>query len=140
MQPLDRSLNVPASVPGIRQAEAELDAFAAASGLPADALWRFHVALDEVISNIARHGAATSEVGPIGLELRLEGVVLEVTVTDDAPPFNPLAAPEPDTAASLEERPIGGLGITLVKGLMDEVRYERRDGRNRLTLRRTLDG
>lgn len=132
----EHSASVPASVQGIRQAEAELAAFAAGSGLPLDDLWRFHVALDELISNVARHGAPGSDVG---LEFRLEGRVLEVTVTDDAPAFNPLEAPPPDTSAGLEARPVGGLGIALVRGLMGEVRYDRKAGRNRVTLRRSLE-
>ena len=114
-------------------------AFAASNGLPADAVWRTHVALDELISNVARHGGAAVGSRPVGLEFRFEGAVLEVTVTDDGPAFNPLEAPPPDTSAGLEERPIGGLGIALVKGLMDEVRYERREGRNRLTLRQSVE-
>jgi serine/threonine-protein kinase RsbW len=132
----EHSVIVPASVQGIRQAEAELAAFATASALPQDALWRFRVALDELISNVARHGASGADVG---LEFRLEGGVLEVTVTDDAPAFNPLDVPPPDVPAGIETRPLGGVGIALVKGLMDELRYERREGRNRLTLRRTLE-
>jgi serine/threonine-protein kinase RsbW len=121
---------------GIRQAEAELAAFAAASSLPQHALWRFRVALDELISNVARHGGSVADVG---LEFRLEGGVLEVTVTDDAPAFNPLDASPPATSAGLETRPVGGVGIALVRGLMDEVRYDRRAGRNRVTLRRSLE-
>ena len=132
----EHSASVPASVQGIRAAEAEIAAFAAASGLPRDALWRFHVALDELISNVARHGAPGSDVG---LEFRLEGGVLEVTVTDDAPAFNPLEAPPLDTSAGIETRPVGGLGIALVRGLMDEVRYDRQAGRNRVTLRRSIE-
>src|SRR5437870_6684074 len=114
----EHSASVPASVQGVRQAEAELASFAAASGLPQDALWRFRVALDELISNVARHGGSGADVG---LEFRIESGVLEVTVTDEAPAFNPLEASPPRTSAGLETRPVGGLGIALVRGLMDEV-------------------
>ena len=58
----------------------------------------------------------------------------EVVVSDDGPAFDPLAAAAPDTSLGVEERPIGGLGIALVRRLMDEVEYERRDGRNHLRL------
>ena len=57
-------------------------------------------------------------------------------MSDDAEPFNPLDAPLPDTAAPLEGRQVGGLGIALVRHLMDGVVYERTGGRNRLVLRR----
>jgi serine/threonine-protein kinase RsbW len=59
-------------------------------------------------------------------------------VSDDGPEFDPLAAEAPDTTLAVEDRPIGGLGIELVKRLMDEVRYERSGGRNRLRLARRL--
>ena len=59
-------------------------------------------------------------------------------VSDDGPEFDPLAAAEPDTALGVEERPVGGLGIALVRRLMDAVEYERRGGRNRLLMRRRL--
>jgi serine/threonine-protein kinase RsbW len=132
------SMTVAASVPGVREAESELLAFATASGLPKDAIWRLEVALDEVLSNVVRHGSAGGRVGPIAVDLDIEGPRIEVVVTDDAPPFNPLEVQAPDASVPLEDRPMGGLGIALVKALMDEVTYERRDGRNRLTFRKTL--
>ena len=57
---------------------------------------------------------------------------------DDGPAFDPLAAQAPDTTLGLDERPVGGLGLMLVRRLMDDVAYERRDGRNHLRLRRRL--
>jgi serine/threonine-protein kinase RsbW len=97
------------------------------------------VALDEVLSNVVRHGSAAGTVGPIAVELDVLGSRIEVVVTDDAPAFNPLEVQAPDASVSLEDRPLGGLGIALVKALMDEVTYERRDGRNRLTFRKKLE-
>jgi anti-sigma regulatory factor (Ser/Thr protein kinase) len=132
------SMTVSASAPGVREAESELLAFAKSSGLPEEAIWRLEVALDEVLSNVVRHGSAAGGVGPIAVDLDIEDSRVEVVVTDDAPAFNPLEVQAPDASIPLEERPLGGLGIALVKALMDEVTYERRDGRNRLTLRKTL--
>jgi anti-sigma regulatory factor (Ser/Thr protein kinase) len=138
--PLHHSMTVPASAPGVREAESALLAFAKSSGLPAEAIWRLEVALDEVLSNVVRHGLAAGRIGPIAVDLDIGTSRIEVVVTDDAPAFNPLEVQTPDPSVPLEERPIGGLGITLVKALMDEVTYERRDGRNRLTFRKTLLG
>ncbi len=59
-------------------------------------------------------------------------------VVDDGPEFDPLSAAQPDTTLGVENRPVGGLGIALVRRLMDEVAYERRDGRNRLRFERRL--
>ena len=61
-----------------------------------------------------------------------------VVVTDDGKPFNPLESPEPDTSLPVEERPIGGLGIYLLRKMFDQMDYARTDGKNRVTLRNAL--
>ena len=89
------------------------------------------------MSNIVHHGLAGREgTSEIEIEFRLLGTEVEIVLADDAPPFNPLDVAEPDTAQPLDERPVGGLGVALVRKLMDVVEYERRDGRNHLRLRR----
>jgi anti-sigma regulatory factor (Ser/Thr protein kinase) len=67
-----------------------------------------------------------------------EGPLVEVTVADDGPAFDPLARPDPVVTEPLERRQPGGLGIALVKALMDEVRYERTT-RNVLTMRKRIE-
>lgn len=129
------SLLVPGSEEGLRSVRASFEAFAAARGLTPATTWPFQVALDEVISNIVRHGHAGA---PIQVLLRLAGDALEIEVSDEAEPFNPLDAALPDSAAPLEGRRVGGLGIALVRQLMDGVVYERTAGRNRLVLRRRV--
>jgi len=133
------TLLVPGSPEGIRQAAEGLDSFWGGHGLSRGETWPFHVALDEALSNIVHHGLLGRE-GPaeIEIEIRILGREIEIVIVDDAPPFNPLEVAEPDTARSLEERSVGGLGIALVRKLMDVVEYERRAGRNRLRLRRRL--
>jgi anti-sigma regulatory factor (Ser/Thr protein kinase) len=129
------SLQVLGSEEGLRAARAGFEAFAASQGLTPASTWPFQVALDEVISNIVRHGQAGA---PIQISLRLTGDALEMEISDEATPFNPLDAPLPDTAAPLEGRKVGGLGIALVRQLMDVVEYDRTTGRNRLVLRRRV--
>jgi anti-sigma regulatory factor (Ser/Thr protein kinase) len=101
------------------------------------------LSLDEVMANVVGHALeGRGEAATVDLELRLDvGVeppVCEMMVVDDGPEFDPLSVPEPDRALGVEERPIGGLGMALVRRLMDEVQYERRDGKNRLRLQRRL--
>jgi anti-sigma regulatory factor (Ser/Thr protein kinase) len=74
----------------------------------------------------------------VGVDLVLEDGVLRVEIVDEAAAFDPLARPAPDTDQALEERPIGGLGIHIVKQLMDDVRYRREGGKNVLTLTKRL--
>jgi anti-sigma regulatory factor (Ser/Thr protein kinase) len=115
---------------------------AAAHGLTKAVTWPVEVALDEVLANVVRHGLEGREGGSVEVELTLDtGVeppLCRVVVADDGPEFDPLSAAEPDTSLGVEDRPIGGLGIALVRRLMDEVAYERRDGRNRLRFARRL--
>jgi anti-sigma regulatory factor (Ser/Thr protein kinase) len=138
-----RHLSVPATDDGIRTALDALQALLAAHGLSKAVTWPAEVSLDEVLANVVRHGLpGRGEEARVDLELRLdagaEPPVCEVVVTDDGPAFDPLGAPEPDTSRGVEERPIGGLGIALVRKLMDEAHYERREGKNRLRLLRRL--
>jgi serine/threonine-protein kinase RsbW len=138
-----RHLSVPATDEGIRAALDALEALAAARGLTKAVTWPVEVSLDEVLANVFHHGlaergsAARVEVD-LSLDTGVEPALCEVLVVDDGLEFNPLAAPDADTTLPLEKRPIGGLGITLVRRLMDEAEYERREGRNHLRLRRRL--
>jgi serine/threonine-protein kinase RsbW len=93
-----------------------------------------HLAIEEAVSNVLQHGYGGM---PRPLSLLLEAIAsdrVRATVTDRAPPFNPLSRPEVDTSLPLEKRAIGGLGVHLVKKLMDTTHYERRDGQNILTM------
>lgn len=135
--PVGRTLVVPASRPGMRRVVEDFDAYGAARGLPPEVVRAVQVALDELLSNIVRHGHGERGEGhQIEISFRLDEGVLEVTIEDDAPPFDPLTAPPPDTTGSLASRPEGGLGILLTRKLMDEVEYERAGDRNRVVLRK----
>lgn len=141
--PLDASssLHVPGSEEGNRAARAGFDAFLAAHGLAPGATWPFQVALDEVLSNIVKY-ARTPAGGPVQVELRMRLAAgsLEIVVVDDALSFNPLEARPPDTAQPVATREVGGLGLVLVRKLMDAVEYERTGDRNRLLFRRRVSG
>jgi anti-sigma regulatory factor (Ser/Thr protein kinase) len=98
------------------------------------------LAIEEAVSNVLQHGyGGMPRPVSVSLETVPPGRVRAV-VTDRAPPFNPLSRPEVDTQLPLDERPIGGLGVHLVKKLMDAIRYERRDGQNILTMELALNG
>jgi anti-sigma regulatory factor (Ser/Thr protein kinase) len=135
-----RNLVVPATAGGLHKAEEGLDEFSAAHGLTRNDTWPFHVAIDEILSNIVKYGHPEgAEDSRVEIRLRLEAESLEMIILDDAAPFNPLDAERPDTALAAEDREIGGLGIEIVRRLMDTIEYDRVDDRkNRLTLRRRL--
>ncbi len=96
------------------------------------------VALDEMLSNSIMHGFAGREGGEVTVEVVLDTDRVCVTLTDDGRPFDPLEMPAPDTTLTTQERRIGGLGIHLVRKIMDEVSYDRRADRNVLVLAKRL--
>jgi anti-sigma regulatory factor (Ser/Thr protein kinase) len=133
------TVRVAGSLSGIASAAQALAAFSSAHELSSEATWPFQVALDEVLSNIVRYGLRGGDGRrEVEIDFRLEDDVFEVTIVDDGPAFNPLQAPEPDTSLPLEERPVGGLGIAIIKGLMDRVEYQRCEPHNQLVLRKRL--
>jgi anti-sigma regulatory factor (Ser/Thr protein kinase) len=96
------------------------------------------LAVTEWVTNILAYGFSKSEAGTITVELCIHHGAVRATVEDTAKPFNPLEHPEVDTTVPLEEKPIGGLGIHLVRKFMDEVFYERHLGGNRLVMSKSL--
>ena len=103
---------------------------------PESLTFKVNLVLEELGLNILTHGGKGSDRRPeIEIVLTSEDDALTIEVLDDGQPFDPLEdAPDPAVDAAIEERTIGGLGIHLVRTLMDDLRYQRDDGKNRLTL------
>ena len=127
------TFSLPGTVAGVREAVDALDAWSGLERLPDDARRRLLTAFDEILSNVVRHGLR-DQTGVIEVTISRDGALCGPMLTDDAGPFNPLLMAAPDTGAALDERQPGGLGIALVRALTDDVSYERRDDRNRLTM------
>ena len=115
-----------------------VEAFGEAEGLPPDSIFKVNLALDEVVTNIIRYAHDDGRQHPISVRLAVEQDALTAEVEDDGRAFNPLDVPVPDIGASIEDRPIGGLGIHLVRSVMSSVEYRREDGRNVLTMKKLL--
>jgi len=104
---------------------------------------RLQIILDELFTNVVKYGyeGAAAEghaEGHIEVTLSLEADRLIIEFVDDGRPFDPLTSSPPDLDLPLEERPIGGVGIAIVRALVDEAEYRRDGNRNRLTLGRTV--
>ena len=104
------------------------------AGLAPEACFPFELALEELFINVAMHGAAPGVVPQVEVEFTCDGKTATLTLRDDGPAFDPLAAPPPDVDAALEDRPVGGLGIYLVREMMDEVTYQRTATQNCLRM------
>ena len=101
-------------------------------GLPQAKLEKALLASGEIFDNVASY--AYAEKGLLKIEIFAKNKQIFITFQDKGKAYNPLVQKEPDLSASTEERPIGGLGIFLVKKLADSVQYERKQGFNILTI------
>ena len=113
-----------------------VDEFCAAHGLSEEMAYHINLALDEVISNVIVHGYTDAQDHEIVTRLTLEGAAMVIEITDDGRPFNPLDVPPVNFAGDPLARPVGGLGLHLVRSLMDSIEYRREDGKNVLVLRK----
>lgn len=96
------------------------------------------LALEEAVTNIILYAYPGETGKDISITLSHENSHITVTVADTGVAFNPLVKQEPDLSLPLEERPIGGLGIYLVKQLMTDVQYLRSDNKNILTMTKNI--
>jgi anti-sigma regulatory factor (Ser/Thr protein kinase) len=117
-----------------------LQAFCRDHQLSPDLASRIMLAVEEVAANIIAHGYRGAGGHAFEVRLARDEDAVRITVSDEAPPFDPLTQPPPDTTAPLERRPSGGLGIHLVRTLMDDVRYRHDGTRNILVLTKRVDG
>ena len=115
-----------------------VQAFLAEQGVPADAVHDLALAVEEVLSNLVRHGYAGSE-GPIGLVAFLDEVAVKIEIRDRGIHFDPRQASPPHLEVPLDERATGDLGIHLIKNATDRIAYQRDGAENLLTLVRDLN-
>ncbi len=130
-----KELTLPAAVDSIRAVTAFVDEQLEALDCPMKAQIQIDVAIDELFGNIA-HYAYAPQTGDATVRFDFDAPTRTVSVSfsDSGVPFDPLAKDDPDITASAQERPIGGLGIFLVRKTMDGVTYENKNGRNVLTI------
>lgn len=114
----------------VERAASLLSVFAARHGVPRRPVTDLAIAIDELVSNVAKYGTRPGAPPAVSLVFRVSGGALEVEIADSGPPFDPLSGDDPDVSGALDERPIGGLGLHLVRKLADESRYERKEGWN----------
>ena len=118
----------------LKTIEGRLDDLAEAWDIPSKAVFDIMLSLEELVSNTIFYGFKDDDEHNIVLSFHLDGDALTIRIEDDGIVFNPLDAKTPNIDESAENRPIGGLGIHLVKNLMDSVVYERSNDMNILTI------
>jgi len=97
-----------------------------------------NLAIEELVTNCIKYAFDDDKEHIVQIDLNLSGHELMLTVTDDGHPFNPLEFPEPDINQPVEDRPLGGLGIHLLRKMADRIEYARVENKNQLTLCKSL--
>ena len=106
--------------------------------LAPDIVFNLNLVLEEAVANVINYAYPKEEHQNIYLSASLHDGSIVFVLTDTGKEFDPTEAPEADITLSAEDRPIGGLGIFLIRQIMNEVKYERIDGKNVLTLKKQL--
>ena len=99
-----------------------------------DCLFAVNLALEEILINVIKHGYDNNSDREIQVRIWMSDDELRAEVEDDAPEFNPLELDAPDITKPLEEREIGGLGVHLVRNMMDRTEYKREGQKNILSI------
>ena len=126
-------LVIRADLDEIPRVTAVLDRIMRERGFARDAILDLQLAVEEVVANAIIHGYR-GEAGDVAIIIHATDRVVEVRIMDRAPPFNPLSLPEPDRKSDLTDRQIGGLGIYLVRHVVDDITYRYAGGKNILTV------
>jgi serine/threonine-protein kinase RsbW len=129
-------LRLPAAMPSLMQFHEFAHEGARRAGLSEAQVHKLDLLLEELLVNVIHYAYPPGEAGEAAMGYAAMGYAvvepqcLRVEIEDAGKEFNPLEAEDPDLALSTEDRPIGGLGIYLVKTMADSVSYRREDGKN----------
>ena len=120
----------------IARVAAQIDEFCASQDLTSEVAFAVNLALDEILTNTISYGYDDDEPHRIKMTVRQEAEALVIVIVDDSAAFDLSNVPPPDIGTSLEDRPLGGLGLFLVHQMMDSVEYRREEGCNIVTLKK----
>ena len=135
---LQRSITLPNDIEKVPLLAEFVDEVCEIVGFDMSTTMGINLALEEAVVNVMSYAYPLGTVGNVNIEAMANEKRLKFIISDWGTPFDPTAEKEVDTTLSAEERPIGGLGIHLVRQIMDSINYERIDGMNVLTLRKKL--
>ncbi len=113
--------------------------FADQCGISGAVQTRMYLVLDEILNNIISYAYKDLEEHEIEIKFERTGRRLVISIADDGTPFNPFSAAQPDTGLAMEDRGVGGLGVHLVRNMMDECSYHRHIDKNLVILVKCLE-
>lgn len=115
-----------------------IDGLAEEWGIDFSVAMSLNLAMEEAVVNVMNYAYPKGTQGEIRIDADYDTDVLTFTLIDSGTPFDPTAQAAPDTALDFDERPIGGLGIFLVRQIMDSIAYRYEKGQNILTLKKKI--
>ena len=115
-----------------------LNKFGHVSGLSEACITDINICLDELFTNIVSYGFTDDLEHIIRFTINVDNNVLTLTIEDEGIAFNPLEKKDPEIPADLIDVRIGGLGIHIVRKLMDDISYKRKHGKNKLTMKKFI--
>jgi anti-anti-sigma factor len=124
----------PPRLSALRDVSRMVETFGAAHRLDESRVYMINLALDELVTNSVNYGFDGVAEPRIEITLWVSGTLLVLTVTDNGRRFDPTKGADPDLSSPVEERPVGGLGLHLVKTFADRLTHQFTEGRNRLTV------
>ena len=133
------SLTLPNDIETIPQLNEFIDTVAEEIGLDMSLTMSLNLAIEEAVVNVMEYAYPEGEQGNVDIEVSADERWLTFIISDNGIPFDPTTQEDADTTLSAEERPIGGLGIFLVRQLMDSINYQRENGKNILTLSKKME-
>ena len=136
---IERRLTLPNDIETIPQLNEFIDNIAEEAGLDMSFTMSLNLALEEAVVNVMTYAYPEGTAGTVDIDIKTNGEQLTGVLSDSGTPFDPTQTPDADTTLSAEERPIGGLGIFLVRQIMDDISYQYVDNKNVLTLTKTLN-
>ncbi len=139
LKPGSLSIKIKNKVSELKQVNETFAGFAEANKFGVKVITAISMALDEIVTNIVSYGYDDSNEHTIEINIKLDGDYVTLEIIDDSRQFNPLKIPEADTESDMDERAIGGLGLHLVKNLMDNIKYTYKNGKNCLTMKKKVD-
>src|SRR5690625_3826393 len=117
----------------------KLTTFGESENLSPVIVQQLNLALDELVTNAIQYGFENGKKGLIEIELERDEKQVTAILSDNGRSFDPFQTAEPDISLPVEERQVGGLGVFLVRQLMDEYSYRREKNRNRIRLSKHLE-
>lgn len=135
---LQRSLTLPNDINTIPQLNEFIDTVCEELEIDMALAMSLNLAMEEAVVNVMDYAYPEGTEGEVDIEAIADETQLHFIISDSGKPFDPTAKEEVDTTLSAEERPIGGLGIHLIRQLMDDISYERKDDKNILRLSKNI--